>query len=378
MIFLKLKIDNFYMFKDTEIDFTYSKKIKNSTIEGEYLEEFPNIKYKKVCIFMGANASGKTTLGKLMCVINNYLCGSDISSIPKMIFDKEQNASIEITYIIPKTKKIHKLIIACNKDGLIKEVLFVEKLRKSYSLSKTLESLNNSDPQFTYKNQENKNHGITNPGFNSVAYSLGHKLNEDIPVWNYTYSDFNVSTALRSVTDLNLLETILKSFDLSIKEVKKIKESSQDSYIIKFSNDNEVVLEDRKISNPDRFSRGTIESIDIAHFINFLMENNNATLFLDEKMAYSHSEMESSILNLMIEKLKQNSQLFYTTHNHDILEMNLPTHSYVFMKKEEFVAVIHPEKLGYTKNDRGLLGFVKNDVFETLPNTAKIEELLYE
>jgi hypothetical protein len=27
MIFLKLKIDNFYMFKDTEIDFTYPKKI---------------------------------------------------------------------------------------------------------------------------------------------------------------------------------------------------------------------------------------------------------------------------------------------------------------------------------------------------------------
>jgi hypothetical protein len=34
------------MFKDTEIDFTYPKKIKNSTIEGEYLAEFPNINYK--------------------------------------------------------------------------------------------------------------------------------------------------------------------------------------------------------------------------------------------------------------------------------------------------------------------------------------------
>lgn len=33
MIFLQLKIDNFYMFKDTYIDFTYPKKINNSTIE---------------------------------------------------------------------------------------------------------------------------------------------------------------------------------------------------------------------------------------------------------------------------------------------------------------------------------------------------------
>jgi hypothetical protein len=39
------------------------------------------------------------------------------------------------------------------------------------------------------------------------------------------------------------------------------------------------------------------------------------------------------------------------------------------VKKNEFVEVMHPEKLGYTKNDRTLLGFVKNDVFETLPDT---------
>jgi hypothetical protein len=29
------------------------------------------------------------------------------------------------------------------------------------------------------------------------------------------------------------------------------------------------------------------------------------------------------------------------------------------MKKDEFVEVMHPEKLGYTKNDRNLLNLVK-------------------
>jgi hypothetical protein len=93
-------------------------------------------------------------------------------------------------------------------------------------------------------------------------------------------------------------------------------------------------------------------------------------------MAYSHSEIEISILNLIIEKLKPNSQFFYTTHNYDILEMNLPNHSYTFMKKNKFIKVLHPGKLGYTKNDRGLLGYVKNDVFGTLPDTSKIEDFL--
>jgi translation elongation factor P/translation initiation factor 5A len=76
----------------------------------------------------------------------------------------------------------------------------------------------------------------------------------------------------------------------------------------------------------------TLESIEVVNFINFLIKKDNATLFLDEKMAYSHSELEISMLNLMIEKLGENSQLFYTSHNYDVLEMNLPSHSYVFMK----------------------------------------------
>jgi hypothetical protein len=38
MIFLKLKIDNFYMFKDTEIDFTYPKKIKNTSWHRQFVQ----------------------------------------------------------------------------------------------------------------------------------------------------------------------------------------------------------------------------------------------------------------------------------------------------------------------------------------------------
>ncbi|MDC9727231.1 MAG: hypothetical protein PSN35_05300, partial [Candidatus Thioglobus sp.] len=174
----------------------------------------------------------------------------------------------------------------------------------------------------------------------------------------------------------NILEAILKSFDHSITEVKKIQESTKNSYIIKFFNNDEVIIEKGQILNHERLSRGTIESIDVAHFINFLISEGEGTFFLDEKMAYAHSELELSVLNLMIEKLKPNSQLFYTTHNYDILDMNLPSHSYTFMRKDDFVKVSHPEKMGYTKNDRNLLGYVKNDVFSTLPDTLKIEELL--
>lgn len=364
------------MFKNTEIDFTYPKKIKNSTIEGEYLEEFPNIKYKKVCIFMGANASGKTTLGKLMCVINNYLVGKQIEDASLKICDKDKNASFEVVYVTPETKKIHQLKAKFNKDGLIYEQYQSCELNKLHSLKATLLRVKDSKLKFQY--DQNNDYGITNPGFQSVAFLKGHKLHGDNYAWHYMFSESNTSTELDTNINILLLEKILKTFDSSIEKIVKIKESDNDAYIIKFSNGNEVDVRDGKVINSERLSKGTFEALKVSEFIYSVISRDGATLFLDEKMAYSHSEIEISMLNLMIEKLKQNSQLFYTTHNHDILEMNLPTHSYVFMKKEEFVAMIHPEKLGYTKNDRGLLGFVKNDVFETLPDTTKIEELLYE
>jgi hypothetical protein len=74
----------------------------------------------------------------------------------------------------------------------------------------------------------------------------------------------------------------------------------------------EAFIEDGKIISHERFSRGTIESIEVAHFLNYIILNDGGTFFLDEKMAYSHSEIEISILNLIIEKLKPNSQFFYT------------------------------------------------------------------
>lgn len=374
MIFLQLKIDNFYMFKGTLIDFTYPKKIQNSTIEGEYLEEFPNIKYKRVCIFMGANASGKTSLGRVMCAINNYLVGALIEDVPSKICDKDKNASFEVIYITPKTKTINKLSVSLNTSGLVHEEYTFLKLRKSKSLLDTLEEIDTIKPNFVY-DINGEHDDIKNPGFKSVAFSKGYNLCGYYS-WNYMFCTSSSFTGVEENTGVELLKKILNAFDSSIIDVKKIQESNKNAYVIKFANGDDVITEDGKILDADRLSRGTLESIEVAGFVDFLMRSHDATLFLDEKMAYSHSELELSVLNLMIEKLGRNSQLFYTSHNYDVLEMNLPSHSYTFMKKEDFVEVIRPEKLGYTKNDRNLLGFVKNDVFGTLPDTTKIEELL--
>lgn len=382
MIFLEVKINNFYMFRDTVIDFTYPKKLPSSTIKGEFLEEFPNIKYKKVCVFMGANASGKTALAKMMCAINNYLDGRSITNeilkLDNKLCSIDQEASFTITYIIPETKTIHKLEAIFDKEGLLYENYREQKLRKSYSLQKTLDELNSNPIDFSY-NRNGENHGIEYPQFKSVASMLGVVQHDNI--WFYSFDDTEYKRSVSTTADLALLEKILITFDPSIKEVLSIAESDAGSCIVKFINGDEVIISNGEAPNTGRLSSGTLESIGIAHFIEQIIHSakhhhDGATFFMDEKMAHSHSEMEQALLNLAIEKLGENSQLFYTTHNYDILAMNLPTHSYVFLKKEEFTQVIQPEKQGYTQNDRNLLSYVKNDVFGTLPDTSLIDDLL--
>ena len=67
MVIAKVYLDNILCFKEFNVDFTYPKKIVNSTIKNEFLEGVPNFKVKKVNILIGSNASGKTSFGKAGC-----------------------------------------------------------------------------------------------------------------------------------------------------------------------------------------------------------------------------------------------------------------------------------------------------------------------
>ena len=73
MIVLNLKLDRIFGFEDFEINFTYPKKVVNSIIEGEHLAGRERFRYKKAVILMGANATGKTSLGKALLKICTFL-----------------------------------------------------------------------------------------------------------------------------------------------------------------------------------------------------------------------------------------------------------------------------------------------------------------
>ena len=118
MVVLNLHAANFFAFKDFYINFAYPKKIVNSTIRDEHLSGCPNFRYKKLVVLMGANASGKTTFGKLLMSILNFITKREYYGITSIIDDKKSCAEFLID-IATEDKKLFRIetIIHPSKNG---------------------------------------------------------------------------------------------------------------------------------------------------------------------------------------------------------------------------------------------------------------------
>ena len=112
MIIMDIKVDNIYAFKDFHINMSYPKKIVNSTIENEFLEERTNFRYKKVNIIMGTNATGKTTMGKLLMLFTNYLNDGGYKRFTNRIADVKKAAlKTKIFFFIIIPSALYLIII---------------------------------------------------------------------------------------------------------------------------------------------------------------------------------------------------------------------------------------------------------------------------
>ncbi len=394
MIFTHLYIDNFYNFHDTEVDFTLKREVKDSVIEGEYLEERPKFRFKRVCILTGANATGKTSFGHILRHIQHFILYPN-STLDK-INDKNKLATMKVEFVFPQTNTIHFLEIrqtTSNVDypAIVYAQIPILKNNTAFSartrLQEFVKKQGNShikDSVF-YTNLEDTTQSYS---FRDIRNLVAHNL--------FFYYLFSNNFARNEVNidnlDISVLQKVLQTFDTSIKSVDELKLANErEGYIIRFNNEETLLLDKHgTLADPERLSKGTFDSIQVAEFIAYIIDlaqhknqpingmTRCATFYLDEKMAYSHSEIEQTIVNLIIQKTQRYSQFFYTTHNYDILDMNLPVHSYLFLTKDgDKAEFVQPENI-FKKNDRSLLSYVKNDIFNTVPDISLLDELLFE
>ncbi|KMV75878.1 hypothetical protein PSAG_04750 [Fusobacterium animalis D11] len=193
--------------------------------------------------------------------------------------------------------------------------------------------------------------------------------------WLFTYPEqgSNFLKSNSEVMDVKIFENILKTLDPSIEKVRKLDEV-KNSYILTLKGEDLIIQDGEFVKKNNILSSGTKAGLDIAYIMSAIKKNTNVFYYCDEKFPYIHSDVEKAILSLMIDFLKPNTQLFFTTHNLEILDMNLPIHCFTFLKKREKIEVIYASE--YLSNkDNFSEEIIKNDIFNVAPYLDLIYEL---
>ena len=175
----------------------------------------------------------------------------------------------------------------------------------------------------------------------------------------------------------NILEKTLKALDPSIKKVERI-QSVDNAFVIRMKN-RSVIMQDGKVVDQEILSSGTKAGIALAMVVASIINGDHGFYYCDEKFSFIHSDIEKAFLSVMIECLKDNDQLFFTTHNTDILDLHLPKHTFAFLKKDiydEQEPIKCISASDYLKrNTDSLRNAVENDLFSSAPNVEFVYEI---
>lgn len=364
MIIMDLKIDNFCAFKEFHMNMAYPKKIVNSYIPNEHLKDRANFRYKKVNILMGGNATGKTSIGKMLMAICNFIRKNEPARLLERIADANKDATLSVDFV-GKSFTMYRLdvkIVPGKDDENSPEILVC---KREVSI----------DEKDRYEICAQKIDSIP------LKYTKDYveALDDIEPIgWMFTYpSDM-------SVDKMNLpwgkvfaevLDYTLRSLDPAIVSVDQSAEV-KNTYIIHL-NSGDLLVQDGEIIRKNILSSGTKAGIDIASLIYSIYQGECGFYYCDEKFSYIHSELEKAFLTIMIHGLRDNEQLFFTTHNSDVLDLPLPKHSFTFLKKEmyeneQLIKCVYASDYLKRSTD-SVRRAVDNDLFSTTPNI----ELVY-
>lgn len=365
MAVLRVEFDNFLCFDNFSADFSYPKKMVKTNLPNEYLSDFPNVRFKKVNIIVGSNASGKTSLGRAIWHTFMFLNKKEGETLTSLVKNINKRASILMDYIY-KSGVFFRVEIKI--EPIIKDILV--RLRgtnatKSDSYESLVAKLNDAVPFENYISALDKFefHG-----------------------WNFAFpsieSNFDIIRCEHANKDkkefCQIYEDVLKTMDPSIKRAYPSREV-KNSYIVDFFDGQSVaVTNGEKLSEIKKLSSGTKYAINIADVIFSIKKHYNGFYFVDEQFSYVNSEIEIACLMKMISLLNDGEQLFFTSHNEELLALPLPNHTFNFISKEcdgENSRILWTNASIEKRNNVNIKNLYDNDYFNVSPDVNRILDI---
>lgn len=360
MVVMDLSLKGIYGFDDFHINFSYPKKIVNSIIEDENLEGRPNFRYKKAVILMGSNATGKTSLGKALFNIFKFIETGNTALLFEMV-SSDDISSFSIDFV-NEGFVLHRLTAYIDKGTQIVKLMHGQtSINEKDSYEKCSLRLDNNPYNLIYE-----------PTFYKKSFG---KFN-----YRFAYPDIESSLKITNIDKNTLLKTlkaVIGTLDPTLKDVS-VSKDLKDSFIIRRKGA-EIIIQEGKLLNRELLSSGTAEGIDIAIFLASILSDEKCFYYCDEHFSYIQTDIEKRIFGIMLDNLKNNEQLIFTTHNFDMLELNLPKHSFAFLRKtvnedECKVSVIYASEV-LKRNTDSVRCAAQNDMFSALPNDSLLDSL---
>lgn len=359
MIVLDLCLKGIYGFDDFSINMTYPKKLVKSIIGDEHLEGRERFRYKKINILMGSNATGKTSLGRALLKIFGYINTGNDALLLEMTTEPEAFFRIDF---VNEGFTMHRLEGSMNKtEGTVDVHYYSSEIAEMDFYERCVEKLADHTEEIEGK---------------------GMKLRKRVGEIRSRFAYPEIAPSLHTEgTDTDeLLKTfraVLGTLDPTLSDIDKLP-GAKDTFIIR-RRGTDILIQEGKLLNREILSSGTAEGIDVAVFLASMISKDGMFYYCDEHFSYIHSEIEKAIFGLMMERIGNNEQLIFTTHNMDMLDLNLPKHSYTFLRKkateEGYTVSAIPASSILKKNTDSVRIAVDNDMFGTLPDLSKLEEL---
>lgn len=362
MIILDVKLDNVLCFNDFKANFTFPKKLVNTLIDDEYLEGYPNFKYNRINVITGANASGKTCFGKVIQTLNLFFHDKSETLLTNIFDDKNKLGRIEVDFIDDSNQFIRFKCFYENNECLYD--LIIERLEENDSYDTVCSRI--------------KDEQINSLPLSNIIGEL-YKIKSS---WMFNYTDIRYAyydafiEANKFKEYINILGIVLKTFDNSILSIEQSKDS-KDVIIIKYRNGKVIPIENlRALDSINYLSTGTKYGFNIASAIAGAKYDIWKFFYIDEQCSNVNSSVEKTILSIMISLMNKRQQLFFTTHNLDLLELNLPNHAFLFFSKHDGKIILEKASDYEKRNNVVIRNLYDNDVFGVDPDLSGLDKLM--
>ncbi|MCR5720370.1 MAG: ATP-binding protein, partial [Lachnospiraceae bacterium] len=343
--------------------------IVDSYIENEHLKNHPNFRYKKVNIVMGANASGKTSLGRIIMNAVTFIDTRRFECLTDCVNDIYADAFLSMDFVGSGETLYNMTVDISPMHG---EKYTADNLKVKVSKA----AIGSRD---SYENCKEK--------LKEVCPKTGDKyaqILDEIETLRFCFQypvdadgEYRLHTVSKPGVYSSIMEKMLKALDPAIDKVEPLTEVDN-SFVIRMGK-NSFILQDGELTNKAFLSSGTKSGIAVADILYSIKEEGQGLYYCDEKFSYINSDIEKATVSVMIDCLRDNDQLFFTTHNTDMLDLPLPKHSFLFMKKNvhesgHSISCVSASEF-LKRNTDSVRKAVENDLLSVAPSTDLIFEI---